>query len=809
MPYTKTPLAPSVPSKKSRSAGENIYVFNINRDDGFILVSGDDLATPILGYSFNGAFNMSEAPPNLKKWIEGYVDQIRYIRHRQGDESGKIKEQWEQLSSQEGGYETNSTSAAEPLITTSWSQSPYVNELCPYDREHEDYVVTGCVATAMAQIMKFWSFPESGSGFHSYDHSQYGMLSANFGNTTYDWAAMPEVVESENVAVATLMYHCGVSVEMNYGIESSGAYTNINPDYDEPCAELALEKYFAYDEGIQSAFRSDYTSEEWVLLLKTELDAGRPVLFSGYGSEGGGHAFICDGYDVNEFFHFNWGWGGIADGYFAHDALNPEGGETGEGYNKSQAAIIGIKPGDKQSAYNLALDGDIILYEDSIEFMDVFGLSADVRNLGESDFTTDFAAIVFDDEGNFVDFVETKEDVTLESGTQSGNTLDFLTLGSSYMLPRDYFVNIFYRDAEEQWNAVPGVDYQNVKALTVYYSADIELYSSFVIDSGPDITHLEPFTVTADILYEGPGSFQGEFAIDLMEMSGDFAGALDEVAMPSIDSGLHYSAVEFASEGLSVAPGSYLMALYHKPDQGSWNLSGSSYFPNPVKVIVRQAPLEPDIYEVNDSVDMPCYLPLDFTGNTGRTSTEGSNSHVGSDTDYYWISLEEGFNYTIKPRVHDAFSSGNLEEYTCDMIWSYYIYNVSEDWGELYDDVMYDSITLSDGGDILFWVAPYFEGGTGTYLLDIEASRTEATAIDNMEHTGIQIYPNPVSGILNIRSDKEIEGFEVIDTHGRILRKAGKSGIHSSMDVSMLQEGVYFLRITRQGLTSVHKIIKQ
>ena len=186
--------------------------------------------------------------------------------------------------------------------------------------------------------MKYWEYPSQGIGFHSYNEDDYGTLSANFASTTYNWAAMPNNVTSSNNAVATLMYHCGVSVDMNYGVGGSSAQTLDVAN--------ALINYFGYSPQIEGLYKTNYSNVQWINLLKTDLDNNRPIQYAGSGN-GGGHSFVCDGYDNNDWFHFNWGWGGSSDGYFDLDYLNPgslgTGGGTG-GFNTNQRAIIGIQP---------------------------------------------------------------------------------------------------------------------------------------------------------------------------------------------------------------------------------------------------------------------------------------------------------------------------------------------------------------------------------------------------------------------------------------------------------------------------------
>lgn len=206
--------------------------------------------------------------------------------------------------------------------------------------------MAGCVATAMAQVMKYWNWPDTGVGQHGYDSYIYGELSANFGATAYDWANMPTTLTSSSSAVqvnavATLMYHCGVAVEMGYGVEGSGIGGGImyNNSFDAPSPVNALRTYFKYSPASTNVRRTDFTSDEWAALIKNEIDHRRPVLYSGIGLLAG-HEFVCDGYDTTGYFHFNWGWSGAADGYFTFSSLNP----SGMDFSNSQSAVIGIEP---------------------------------------------------------------------------------------------------------------------------------------------------------------------------------------------------------------------------------------------------------------------------------------------------------------------------------------------------------------------------------------------------------------------------------------------------------------------------------
>ena len=297
----------------------SLFIFNNTAGKGFVIMAADDCATPILGYSYENNFDEGELPPHVKAWLDGYALQIEEAAAMKLSATDEIRNDWECLRKGKT-LPIKSEKTVEPLVQTRWSQSPYYNDQCPYDSCAHERAVTGCVATAMAQVMKYWSYPERGYGNHSYvpsSHPEYGTLYADFSAVTYQWSSMPNSVNSANNAVATLMYHCGVSVEMMYGVSSEGGSAAYIIDYGSgnPSAEVALKTYFDYKSTMHGVKKSDYSDAQWIQLLKNELDNSRPMVYGGF-SNSGGHAFVCDGYNASDYFHYNWGWAGSYDGFF-------------------------------------------------------------------------------------------------------------------------------------------------------------------------------------------------------------------------------------------------------------------------------------------------------------------------------------------------------------------------------------------------------------------------------------------------------------------------------------------------------------
>lgn len=298
------------------------YIYGFN-DGGFVIVSGDDSTPPILGYSLKSKFQEDEIPPALQDLLNHYSEQINYAIESKTENLENFK-LWNNLID----FESNSTYNSDisfnvsspidvnPLLSTKWAQGCYYNAYCPSDGSgYCGHVLVGCGAVAMAQVMKYWNHPNTGNGYHSYYHSTYGTLSANFGATTYNWSNMPNSISSNNTAIATLMYHCGVSINMDYGVTVSISGTTVIGE--------ALKTYFKYATSITTKYCGNYSEDGWENLIRNELDANRPPLLRGAtSSNSNGHIFNVDGYS-GDYFHMNWGWGGYYDGYYYLNNLTP------------------------------------------------------------------------------------------------------------------------------------------------------------------------------------------------------------------------------------------------------------------------------------------------------------------------------------------------------------------------------------------------------------------------------------------------------------------------------------------------------
>ncbi|PSR52554.1 hypothetical protein AHMF7605_02940 [Adhaeribacter arboris] len=791
------------------------YVFAAPANGGMVFISADDNVTPVLGYTRSGTFNPAKMPVNLVKWLEGYKNEIR-VAAQQKTTNEKIKRTWKAL--QEGTSplaRTHSTLAesVDPLISTTWDQSPYYNELCPYDNDANERAVTGCVATAMAQIMRYWKYPAQGSGFHSYNHEKYGTLSANFSNSVYDWENMPNSINGSNTAIATLMRDVGISVDMSYGTGSTGgssAYVISASSQGEHCSEFALKTYFGYAE-VRGVQRRDYSDSEWIDLLKTELDKAQPILFAGFGS-GGGHAFVCDGYDQNDLFHMNWGWSGYYDGFFAISALNPDGQGTGGGtgsYNSNQQALINIKAPNQnpdQQTADLELYDDVTISTPVISFGHTFTVHTDIINNGNGTFTGDYGAAAFDENGNFIDFIKTYPKESLESGYHYTEGIDFKTDGMVSLLPGVYNLYIFSRIEGGQWEQLKGGNaYSDHVTLEVINQNNLNLYEEVAVQKPNELYQGKKITVSTFIQNAGNTSFNGIIALNLYDLEGNFKFEIGQKQVDQLCKNCKTGEVVFKNDNLDVEPGTYLMAVLHYTDADGWRITGSEDYVNPIRVVVQAAPIGGDKYEDNNTVIDATPLALNFIGNTARVTTPEANIHVGTDYDYYKITLPAGRKYEISTRVNDSYESNDGKTYTNDVLFS--LSDDGENWTDAYDQEM-GAVEVEGGKTIYAFLSPYFQGETGTYLLEMTVKQLTPTGTkDDYEELAVQAYPNPTSGLLHLHEKKEYTRYELTNLTGKAVLTIPKGT--TQVDLSSLPNGIYLLRTLTKTGYQVQKIVKQ
>ena len=320
------------------------YAFNAE-NGGFVIIAGDDRVKPVLAYSTTGSFDAGNLADGFEFMLNSFCHEIQYIRDHNLEATSDIVAEWESVSKSGIINQGRGNHAVVgPLLQTTWHQNFPYNSQCPEDPEgNGGHVYAGCVATAMGQVMKFWNWPEHGTGSHSYYPDDYPQQTANFEETEYHFELMPNDLDSLSTEedyfyIAQFLHHCGIAVDMMYGPNGSGAYSGDVPN--------ALSNYFGFTsveyETLGYWGWNFYTNEQWAQMLKDGgLDEGMPLYYSASDDNGaGGHAFVCDGYDENDYFHFNWGWSGKDDAWCPIGALNT----TKYAFNDNNCFIGHIQP---------------------------------------------------------------------------------------------------------------------------------------------------------------------------------------------------------------------------------------------------------------------------------------------------------------------------------------------------------------------------------------------------------------------------------------------------------------------------------
>ena len=313
----------AVELREAATGFSQLYAFNAE-GGGFVIVSADDSADGVLGYSLHGAIDQDDMPDNMKAWLQGYARQIKLIEEGKAQAARRASAPRERI---------------EPLIKSQWGQREPYNRECPVDLKTGVRTITGCLATSMSQVMKYWKWPQGAT-----KTVEPGNLAPS---TTFDWENMLDTytegnyTEAQGNAVAHLMRWAGLTVKMEYGVNMSGALTIL--------IDKALRDYFGYDKNVRWLSQVEYTIDDWEEMLYQELAAKRPIIYNGYNSSVEGHSFVCDGYDGEGKFHFNWGWNGKFDGFFQIPALDPVGSGDGGSlanpcWSDFHDVIIGIQP---------------------------------------------------------------------------------------------------------------------------------------------------------------------------------------------------------------------------------------------------------------------------------------------------------------------------------------------------------------------------------------------------------------------------------------------------------------------------------
>lgn len=466
-------LAAYSTSKPGEAAIKTFYIFDLNQKSGFVVVAGDDIVKPILAYSTDQEFDISNhQSPETDYWMGLYRDQIAFAVEHNLTATDAAKADWDYYTTGTGRTANKPTNSVAPMLSTTWNQGTYYNIYTPGTGPTKTPV--GCVATAMAQIMKYWDAPTTGTGSYSYNHSTYGTQSADFGATTYQWGLMPNSLNASSSqaaknAVSLIGYHCAVSVRMDFAPDGSGSQV-LAWSSSSRCAENAFKNNFGYKTTIDGLYRDDYNDADWNALLMNELDNSRPILYAGFGSAGG-HAFVFDGYDDNGLYHINWGWGGMSNGYFTVDNLAPSAlgiGGGGGNFNNNQQALIKIEPAQPGDTLNMVMNAALSLSNSTINEGDAFSVTAGVWNRGTLDYGGVFTIGIYrSTDSSLASYMPYLTNQVILGGNDT--TYTFSTTGITSLDAGEYFVRVLIRpEGASGWSPLPDdAGFSNHATLTV------------------------------------------------------------------------------------------------------------------------------------------------------------------------------------------------------------------------------------------------------------------------------------------------------------------------------------------------------
>ena len=725
--------------------GNNLlYVFN-RSDKGFIIVAGNDMAQKsILGYSDSGTFDSSNIPPNMQSFLTAYEEELQSAH--QTTQSDTIE-----------SYHTIFDKNASPLVEARWGQEEPYNTLCPSYKNNR--APTGCVATAMAQIMYHHKWPNQGSGkIEIYDGARSEII--DFANTTYEWDAMTPIysslsTEAERSAVATLMYHVGRSVNMMYG-DASGAVTAE--------AASALATYWKYDKSIIHRDRRYYSIAEWERMIMNEIDNNRPILYHGQSPEGG-HAFVLDGYNSDGYVHINWGWNGMSDGYFMLHALSPEkqgtGGFTG-GYNTGQGAVFGIQPnhGYKNTieitAQSFNIPNTMSYRTGEIISTVVTGIA----NAGWSNVACNMGFMLYDINNNHVASINSCN-ISIGASSTLGNRNIMLTLPDN-LSNGTYNIYLAHTDADGNWKHVAmsmnTQPYQTIEVtdgkVIVTTSNEGSLGATNIVCNDEFIYSNRYTSFAVTIGNTTSYEYQGALYISIFERSGKFEQRRSDPVAISVPSGK--KVVIDIPMRIEVSKGTYSIFITNEMKE---KLSDS------IQVSILDEPETPELKVSNFTLNSTAQDCLQVS----YTVTNNGNDYTGVFRS--WLQFTN-LQYTSSYNNSEVLTVKRGESVEMSHTWSY------------------DDGVVGEKYICTLWCEDLRKGGMKQLSKDnIAFVMTEPTDISATQYSGISIYPNPATHYIMISSIDEAPVTYIYNTQGNLV----VSTTQKHIDVKGWPTGMYYV----------------
>lgn len=804
--FSKAPLSPdlikavqpfNIQNNTSDSSTENYFhIFNIGSNNGFVIVSATDRVKTILGYADTGNFNPENIPVNMLNWLKVYANEIAAVSILPENEVPQTK------ISVANNINTGFAAAVLPLLKNiKWNQNAPYNNLCPViNTSTNEKAVTGCGATAMAQVMKYFNWPVSGTGSKTYTTKTLQIpLTVDFSSVQYDWANMTGTYNSsstelQNTAVATLMYHCGVAVNMDYNKSSSAYTTDI---------AKGLINYFGYDSNIQVYQKNYFSKAEWENFMKIELNAARPILYNGQASDGG-HIFVCDGYDTNGLYHFNWGWGGISDGYFELSALNPNelgiGGGNSGGYNVDQYMITGIQkpPFSSVPSYLIYTNMPLSCSASQIARTGTFNIvTQKIYNYGINTITGSMGLGLYN--GNTLVQLLYSTNIKLDSFYGwSSYTFSNMSIPTG-VAAGNYKIYVIYKpNTSSVWSPVRGKigtpNFLNVTvdASSVKFSEPTDVYPVLTLNS---------LNKTNNLYQNKTGRFSASISNSGNDYNSLLRIYLESVTNPEINQIVITDPVNIATgetkefyfnDSIKLVPGTYKLALMYDKGNNSATMTTMYQLGESVNVDILAQPAQAPLLSLVNTISFPDPDKIYKSNATLNATIKNTGGYfdgkliafifpVSTGSSIAYIGHQSGI-IDMNQSVTFSFSGGISLDPNNYRIGVYYL-NSSNSWTRI-SPSNYSLITFNLKDDLTAFKINEYEQGI--------------------------LYPNPATDIINLKTDQNVKSIKISDIAGREVKRmvSTNNGI-ISVDVSNLPHGTYFVTVQTDQNQKINKFIKK
>ncbi|MFP4469413.1 MAG: C10 family peptidase [Bacteroidota bacterium] len=745
------------------------------REGGFVITTADDRFFPVLAWSDEHSFDFSRMPDNVRDWMKWYEQQILSSIEDPDFDVPQNQLRWEELLSGAIEFTKKKDAGVEPLLTCKWDQGTYYNALCPEDPwGNGTRAPVGCVATAMAQVMYFFRFPQQGSGSYAYtppyNGGIYGVQSADFGNTQYHWEEMTDECLSENFAIAQISYHCGVAVDMGYTPTSSGSNTLRLMN--------ALPEYFNYSDNIQNLSRSDYAnSEDWQGLLIDQLENNIPIIYRS-SMDWLGHVYVCDGYQDSTHFHFNWGWSGNFNGYFFIDELVP----GGININNGQGGVFNIYPDTTQYLYP-PYCGDLQI------------LTANSGSLGDGSGPEPYLPenscnwLIQPDDSNVTNILleftklDTDENdlISIYAGTSANDPLAGTFSGN--ILPDAFEIEsgaVFIT-----FESGSGAEHQGWHANYLAYQLPFCIENTQVtehsgtLNDGSDFLDYKNNTDCDWLLQPVPPSHD---SVERIKLSFNYFDLASGDTLFLYD-GLDHSAPVLATLTGNTLPGEILSSheavfIRFTADDAETAYGWSfSYFP------------VPPVY---------CSDTAFITEKTGFIEDGSGNKHYTSNSDCYWhIEIPDADFITIEMQeVAMEFYYDYLAVYDGD----------SQPVAHITGNTIPGPFTIDGNTAVIHFHSDFRDNAQGWKLFYYSSAEN----IGEAGHCPFIIHPNPVNDffrLTKIHEDKSRILYQIMNTSGTVLLR-GEPDEQQTVDMRNMPAGIYLLKIVSGEDVYIKKIVK-